>query len=101
MNKILAVIKRVGEEPYVEHIENDLDVLQSLVGGYIEAVTLAKDLILIVNEEGLINGLPFNENVCGYPFYGTIVAVSIKGEEFASLKAAHVPLVIRMLGGRK
>ena len=101
MNKILAVIKRVGEEPYVEHIENDLDVLQSLVDGYIEAVTLAKDLILIVNEEGLIKGLPFNKNVCGYPFYGTIVAVSSKGEEFASVKAANVPFVLRMLGGRK
>lgn len=101
MNKILVVIKRPDAATVIEQIENDLGVLQSLVGGYIEAVTLAEDLILIVNEEGLINGMPFNMNVCGYPFYGTIVAVSSKGEEFASLKAANVPLVIRMLGGRK
>lgn len=34
--------------------------LQSFVGGYIEIVDLDNDEIMVVNEEGLINGLPFN-----------------------------------------
>lgn len=31
-----AIIKEVGKSPQVEEIENDLETLQSLVGGYIE-----------------------------------------------------------------
>ena len=101
MSKILAVIKKPGEEPYVDHIENELHTLQELVGGYIETVTLATDLVLIVNEEGVIKNLPYNAHVAGYPFYGTIVAVGTKGEEFASLRSFSVPAVLTLLGGRK
>ena len=34
--------------------------LQSMVGGYIEAVRLDGDLIMFVNEEGKFKGLPYN-----------------------------------------
>lgn len=35
--------------------------LQSFVGGYIEIVDLDKGMIMVVNEEGLLSGLPLNE----------------------------------------
>jgi len=39
----------------------DLDEMQSLVGGYIEFVTLDQEgLILCINEEGKLHGLPPN-----------------------------------------
>lgn len=34
--------------------------LQAMVGGYIEAVRLSDDLIMWVNEEGKLKGLPLN-----------------------------------------
>ena len=36
--------------------------LQEYVGGYIEIIRLTGDKILIVNEEGKIQGLPINKN---------------------------------------
>lgn len=37
-----------------------LDELQKIVGGYIEIVHLPNGQIMVVNEEGLIHGLPYN-----------------------------------------
>lgn len=99
---ILAVIKRPGEEPFVDHLfPNMLESFQKEVGGYIEAVTIAEDLVLIVNEEGRLLGLPENTTVCGLPLCGTIVAVGRKRDEFASIKAANVPAVMRLLKENK
>ena len=99
-NQILVIVKEPGKAPVVEPLfENTLEAFQEAVGGFIETVTLASDMILICNEEGLWQDLPFNMEVCGCDFYGTILAVGAKGDEFASLKASIVPAVMRMLGG--
>lgn len=37
-----------------------LEELQDFVEGYIEVVRLKDDKIMVVNEEGKLNGLPFN-----------------------------------------
>lgn len=59
-NKLLKVIiKKVGEEPYVDTIENTLEAKQKIVGGYIEVVDY-KDACLICNEEGKIMNLDPN-----------------------------------------
>ena len=98
--QILVVIKEPGKAPVVEPLfENTLESFQSAVGGYIETVTLATDLILICNEEGRLVGLPHNCNVCGVDFCGTILAVGSKGDDFASLKAQNIPAVMCILGG--
>ena len=98
-NQILVVIKEPGKEPRVEPLfDNTLEAFQKAVGGYIEAVTLSDDVVIICNEEGWLRGLPFNTTVCGYKLAGTILAVGTKGDEFASLKSKHVPSVLRLLG---
>lgn len=98
--QILVVIKRPGEDPVVEPLfENTLEAFQSEVGGLIETVTIAKDLVLVCNEEMRILKLPYNGNVFGVDFYGTVIAVGVKGDEFASLKASCVPMMLRTLGG--
>ena len=99
-NQILVVIKEPGKAPVVELLfDNDLKAFQEAVGGYIETVTIATDLVIICNEEGRLKGLPHNTTVFGVDFVGTIIAAGVKGEEFASIKASVVPTVLRMLGG--
>lgn len=94
------VTKEPGKAPVVEPLfDNDLKAFQKAVGGYIETVTLATDLVIICNEEGRLQGLPHNTTVFGVDFCGTIIAAGVKGEEFASIKASVVPTVLRMLGG--
>lgn len=39
--KIKVIIKEPGKAPEIKTITNDLGTLQSIVGGYIETVTLA------------------------------------------------------------
>ena len=42
--------------------DNSLKQMRDAVGGYIELVRLTDDDVMIVNEEGLIFGLPVNEH---------------------------------------
>lgn len=96
--QILICVKYPGEEPRVEPLfDNTLKAFQEAVGGYIEAVTLCTDLVLICNEEGRIRGLPYNTTICGCQFYGPVLAVGTKGVEFSSLKAHHIPRVLELL----
>ena len=38
-----------------------LDELQTIVGGYIEIIRLPANLLMVLNEEGKLKGLPLNE----------------------------------------
>ena len=98
--QILAIVKEPGKPAAVEPLfSNTLEAFQEAVGGYIETVTLASDLVIICNEEGRLIGLPFNVEVYGCDFVGPIVVVGVKGDSFCSLKAQRIPHVLRLLGG--
>ena len=100
-NQILICIKQPGKLPAIEPLfDNRLESFQKAVGGYIEAVTVASDLVLICNEEGRLLNLPFNATICGMDFYGPVLAVGTNGEEFASLRGPSVPHILKLLNGR-
>ena len=88
MAMIRAIVKRPDEEyGHMTNVSNRLETLQKTVGGYIETITLDKDVVLIVDEEGRIKENPqYNCHVKGIPLYGTIVAIGYNGAgEFADL----------------
>lgn len=63
---IRVAIFRPGVAPTFEHIVNDLECLQALVGGYIEALSISQDgLLLICNEDGKRDLLPLNRLLAG------------------------------------
>lgn len=70
-------------------IENTLEALQRSVAGYIEAVTLVRDrAVMLVNEEGLLLGLPVNviaSAVANTQILGTAIVVGVDGEEFTDV----------------
>lgn len=71
MEKIRAIVKRPDEEiGHVTNISPTLQNLQNIVGGYIEAVTIAPGVVVICNEEGRIMGLPHNCEVRGRNLIG-------------------------------
>ena len=51
-----------------------LEEMQKCVGGYIELIYLNDGMVLVVNEEGLILNLPYNERA-------TIFATALEGKE--------------------
>ena len=77
-----------------------LEAFQKAVGGYIEVVTVASDLVLICNEEGRLLDMPFNTTICGMDFYGPVLAVGTKGDGFASIRGSVVPAILKLLNGR-
>lgn len=82
-----AVAKRPGEPGKVITIDNDLKALQEYVGGYIETFTISHNVTVICNEEGRILDLPYNVTFVGHRFYGPILIVGVKGEEFTDCPA--------------
>lgn len=79
---IKVIIKAPGRDPAVINISNRLDVLQNIVGGYIETVTIASDLCVICDEEGRYKDYVHNCHIVGIEFVGTILIVGISGEDF-------------------
>ena len=81
--QILAVIKEPGQAPRLEPLfENTLEAFQAAVGGCIETVTLATDLVIICNEEGKLIGLEPNMKIPGDILCGTIIVAGVSGDEF-------------------
>lgn len=57
-----------------------LEELNAIVNGYIEIVYLNDGQIMVVNEEGLIKGLPYNKEATRRVFMGTYLPYYIVGD---------------------
>ena len=73
------LLKTDGE--VIENVDiSSLEKMQNLVGGYIQIVYLEGQRMLIVNEEGLLNQLPINDNASelyGHPLVGNVIDCSV------------------------
>ena len=81
-----------GQAPEIVNTPNTLDAFQEAVGGYIEAVELDANAVLVCNEEGKLTGPPANRQVGGDIIAGTFLIVGAEDGEFCSLSdadAAH------------
>ncbi len=97
MKKIKVIIKRADEERgHSTNISDSLENLKKHVGGYIETVTIHKelippelkatgDLVIICHEEGWLQGLPYNMNLFGFNFVGDLILAGVNGDEFADV----------------
>lgn len=83
--KIKVIVKYPGKKPHSTYISNTLKNLQNTVGGYIETVTVCSNFVIICNEEGKLLGLPYNCNICGMEFAGTIVFAGVKDDELCDI----------------
>ena len=80
---------------YAKNIENTLEAMQAEVGGYIETVTLFTDCTIVCNDEGRINDMHYNTEIAGVDFFGPIMIVGTKGEEFCDVPASFQDFVGR------
>lgn len=87
-----VLVVEPGYAPYEKEI-NGLKEMQETVGGYIEAIYPYKEMLAIVcNEEGLINGLPFNRSMDGGygAVFGTFFICGLTEDSFGSLNPEQV-----------
>lgn len=84
--KITVYVKEPGKTPQKMMINNTLEALQGLVGGYIETVPAPyPGCLFIVNEEGRLRNLVPNICIGRELLVGTAVLVGVKGEDFCSV----------------
>ena len=82
---ISVIIKEPGKKPKRKTVKNTLRAFQKTVNGHIEAVGLGDSVVLIVNEEGIPLGLPYNCTFMGHGIFGTMILAGVDGEDFCSL----------------
>ena len=97
------------KDPYVKEIDGSLESMQSVVGGYIQAVSPFEDptVVLVCNEDGKIVGLPENRflrDSTGRPYeiiHGTFFLAQGCGEEFCSLTDKQIQTYTRLYTNEK
>ena len=86
-----VLVVEPGFLPYEKEIKDGADHLeqmQAIVGGLIEPIyPYHQEVAIVCNEEGLINGLPFNRSVPGGygGVFGTFFICGLGEEDFCSL----------------
>ena len=107
MKTLRVLVVEPNKVPMVEMIEDTLAAKQELVGGYIEMTTPpmhTDDAVIICNEEGKIQGLPFNRMLTlenGIPYdiiAGTffVIRAPEDSEDFASLTDEQIETYSKM-----
>lgn len=77
-------------------IDNTLEALQKLVGGYIEAHTLSSPypgkeaIVVICDEEGRLKGYDYCITICGLDFVGDIFVCGQNEDEFTDVPLCFV-----------
>lgn len=67
-------------------VENSVEALQEVVGGYIEVVNMpVNDMAILRDEDGLMKQKDYNCRIMGIDFVGTILFVGTKGEKFTDV----------------
>lgn len=82
-----VIRKHPDQMPEVIDIENDVDAICTELDGHMEAFTIAKDLVILCDEEGRLKGKAPNIALksLGVDFCDTILIVGVNGEEFCDV----------------
>lgn len=105
--RMKVVIIEPGKPAHIADIVDSLSSMQAAVGGYIQVISASaipggkelnkelKDLILVLNEEGKLNELPFNFKIYDGLDYvaGTCFICKEKDEDMAGLSQEEAELV--------
>ena len=95
---MIVVTKEPGKDPKVNTITNDLKGIQKAVGGFFEVVRYWDNIVLVCNDNGKFEGLPYNftfydDDIVG-PVFFCGETLGPDGGEFCSLKADQIRMVL-------
>lgn len=82
LEKIKVLVVEPNMKPYVAIIDNESEVIQSLVGGYMELVPLSNTAEIICNEDGKLQSLPANRRLGNDILVGRFIIVGNDGSEY-------------------
>lgn len=98
--KLKVMVVEPGKEPEVKTLRGDLASMQEVVGGHIETTIdwNLPGLVLVVNEEGKLKGLPVNRGTHCDIICGTFFVCRNGGDDFKSLTDKDIERVKRIYG---
>ena len=89
--KIKVVVQNPGEISRIVTIPNTLEALQELVGGNIEVHHIGNGLLLVMDEDGRLKGLPENVRCVQYgTIVGPVFITADQDEDFRSLTPEEI-----------
>ncbi len=94
-----VIIKRPGENPSQEEIENTLEGWEKVIGcKRVESVTLENNVIMLCDEEGKLNNSKFNFYIPYDCIFGTVIFASFDGvEDLTDLTDSQIDYILRLL----
>lgn len=108
MERSIKIVVVEPEKPArITDIGDGLDSMQAVVGGYIQVISaqaipggknLSHDLILVLNEEGKLDDLPYNFKIWDGADYivGTCFVCKEKDDEMVGLSDEEAQSVIKL-----
>ena len=94
---IRVVTKQPGASPRTMLISNRLESLQNRVGGYIEIVSVFKDVVLICNELGKVNRMQPNFLYGFDMIVGPVVFAGTQRDKLVSLTPEQIEKVRELI----
>lgn len=88
------VVKKVGQMPEIKEVENELHVLQEIVGGHIECFPVFDNVLCVCNEEGKLMELLSNFVFNGDVIVGDVFFCVGGEEDFESLSDDQIELIM-------
>lgn len=88
------VVKKVGQNPEVKEINGELHEMQEIVGGHIECINIADNILCVCNEEGKLIGLTPNFSFRGDIIVGDVFFCVGGEEDFESLNDDQIELLM-------
>ena len=80
-----VIIKEPGEPiGHFAEIDNTLEAMQEIVGGYIETITFP-GFVIVCNEEGKLRGLPENFKLTNDTVVGMVIVCGTEDDEFTDV----------------
>ena len=95
---MIVVVKEPGMDPEVKKITNDLKGIQDAVGGFFEVVRYIDNIVIVVNDEGKVWGMPYNftyrnDDIVG-PVFFCGERLGPDGGEFCGLNENQIQAVL-------
>lgn len=95
--KVVHVPAELDQSIAVRPVDNqDLSGMQAFVGGHIDEVRLTEDLAMIANDNGMIEGKPYNKRASmfmaqsgftnmGHGYYGDVFFTGLSGADYVTV----------------
>ena len=94
------VVKKVGQMPEIKEVENELHVLQDIVGGWIECFRMGLgNMVCVCNDDGKYLCLHVNFVHNFDPICGDVFFCGTEHEDFTSLNDQQINFIMEIFSG--